>query len=156
MDESKIRTLIASSRALADELEAALNEHELPASPAVRTSMALAGYDPLHETIPETADVRDAATRRQKDVGLFVFFTALYAVNRRQDRGLAGSELRELAQSVKYTDLRSITQWERYALERDDAGFRWVTEEGHKWWVAGLAGQLGYSLPDDLAAWQPR
>ncbi|WP_434317520.1 hypothetical protein [Leifsonia sp. P73] len=151
MDATKIRQLIATARSLADELEAELDGSVEPVIQPVRTDSALTTYDPLHNALPEKADVK--GSRRQMDMALLVLFSTLYAVNRRQNRGLAGSELRDLAHSVRYSDLRSLVQWEKYAMKRDAGGFRWVTEEGHKWWIEKKSAELGYQLPDDLAIW---
>jgi hypothetical protein len=151
VDTAKIRELIATARDLADELEAQLDGAQV--SSVIRTDAAITKFDPLNDPLPEKADVRDNATRRQKDMGIFVLFSTLYAVNRRHNRGLAGGELRDLAHVVRYSDLRSLVQWEKYAMVRDKDGFRWVTEGGHKHWVAGLSEELKYELPDDLATW---
>ena len=43
-----------------------------------------------------------------------------HAVDRRHNRCPAGNELRELTQRVKYIDLASLVQWEKYAMVRDE------------------------------------
>lgn len=153
METTKIRQLIESTRALADELEALLDsDHQPEEKQAGRYDSSLTIYDPLRDTLPD-ADVRDSATREQKDHGILTLFATLYAINRRQGRGLFGIELRDLVHSVGYTDLRSLNRWEDYSMARDRDGFRWVTARGHTEWIAELSKEHRIQLPEDLATW---
>jgi len=153
MEATKIRKLIESTRALADELEAMLEaEGDIAPKPAVTYDPDLEPYDPLRAALRD-ADVRDKATRDQKNRGILMLFSTLYAINQRQRRGLGGSELRDLVHSVGYSDLRSLNRWEDNSMGRDADGFRWVTARGHREWIVDLSSKLRIGLPADLMAW---
>ncbi len=77
----------------------------------------------------------------------------IYAINKRYNRGANAAEVRRYALKAGYRDGRAVTAWSKGngATQNDPEKQRWVNANGVDYWVKGLAGKLGLSLPADLA-----
>lgn len=156
MDTKLARDLIVATRNLADAFEASLHAEDgepLPTVDSVNVSEEPFFYDPERASAPFPPKVE--GTRREQDLCILIMFGRLYAINVRLGRGATRGELREIARAAGYSDGRAWGGWAKYATQRDSDGQVWVNETGHTDWIIKIAGRLNFTLPDELAVWQP-
>ena len=152
MDLTAARTLIASTRELADAFEASLPtlDGEIADRRAISSAEPIE-FDPAREKPPFTPDPE--GTRRQKDLVVVIMFGRLYAINIREGRGASRRDLRRIATAANYTDARAWNGWGKFATIRDEAGELELTETGHAW-LTSAAEQQNFRLPSDLKVWR--
>lgn len=149
-----ISAIAEAHRALAVELEALLGTHyEEPRTPAL-----IPGQDAVADVWDPEVDAplvppKVVGTREEQDWCCLTYLGGIYAINKRYNRGASASEVRSYALKAGYRDGRAVTAWSKGngATQNDAEKQRWVNANGVDYWVKGLAGKLGLTLPADLA-----
>ncbi len=160
VDPDALRIIIDSYRALADRLEALLDDPAAAtASPpelGPRPSPRGAVFDP-ETSVPPVAPMPTGGTREQADWCGLIFFGMLRAINVRQGRGATPGERTAIARAAGYQDARAYSGWTWTWQDRPDG--RWITEdddapaEGRRsgmTWLRLYAETLNVTLPGDL------
>lgn len=146
-----ISAIAEACRGLAIELEALLESHS-EVTPAFEPGQVTAGvWDP--ETDAPLVPPKVVGTREEQDWCCLTYLGGIYAINKRYNRGANAAEVRRYALKAGYKDGRAVTAWSKGngATQNDPGKQRWVNANGVDYWVKGLAGKLGVSLPSDLA-----
>lgn len=153
-DQNTIKALIRATRAFVDSLEADLRLGEGGAAqPAHTNAMQTGGaatFDPLTDEPPRMAN--PTGTREQRMMAYLAYLGAIYAINKREDRGATPGEVARHAIRAGYEDGRGVSGFSNKggATYRAEDGTRWVNEDGVDW-LKKLQNELGIDLPDDLS-----
>ena len=160
-DQSTIKALIKATRAFVDSLEAELRlgdggatQEPGPTAPtaAIRTHGAVT-FDPLTDEPPFKPD--PVGTPEEQWMAWLTYIGAIYAINKREDRGATRGEVVRYAKKAGYGDARGVSGFSngRGTTYSAEDGTRWVTDKSNvrSGWLRELQDQLGIDLPDDLS-----
>lgn len=150
MKDELARELIAKTRELADTFEASLGGPEQASAPVFAHTNGPLKYDPDRDPKPWAARGIEG-TRKEKDLTCVIMFCRLYAINRRENRGAARRDLRDIATDAGYSDGRAWNGW-GHVTQKDSSGEIWLNATGHRWMLR-YAESAGLILPDDLTTW---
>ena len=150
MKNEIVRELIAKTRELANILEVSLGGPEQTHAPLFAQPHGPIKYDPDRDPKPWAARGIEG-TRREKDLTCVIMFCRLYAINRREGRGGARRDLRDIAVDAGYSDGRAWNGWV-HLTQKDSSGEVWLNRKGHET-MLDYAESAGLILPDDLTTW---
>lgn len=78
------------------------------------------------------------------------YLGAVWAINRREDRGPTPAEIRKYAMKAGYDDGRAVSDFSNGGgVTETSEGTRWVNEAGAKW-LKDLQEELDVELPENL------
>jgi hypothetical protein len=165
LNRTLVRALVTGLRATADSLEEGLQQAatgledfggaeaaEDDGKAAARTVPATgpSWFDPLTDEPPKKPD--PVGSPEAKSMSWMTYIGAVYAINRREDRGATPAEVRKYAMKAGYPDGRAVSGFSnRGGATETREGTRWVNEAGADW-LKELQKELDIELPEDLRA----